>query len=53
MPEKLESGNPRSSVARGEDVRKVPFSLSPQEPLFPKKEKAGLEVETTEYLKNN
>lgn len=52
MPEKLESGDPGSSDAREEEFRNVPLSLPPQEPLFPREGKAGLKVETTEYLKS-
>lgn len=52
MPEKLESGGPGSSGAREGEVRKVSFSLPPQEPLFPREEKVGLKVETAEYLKS-
>lgn len=39
MPEKLESGDPGSSAAREEEVRNVPFPLSPQESLFTREDK--------------
>lgn len=52
MPEKLESGDTGSSGAREEEVRRVPFPLPPQEPLFTREHKAGLKVETTENLQH-